>query len=1081
MDCSISSPLGVNNSAATSASTANFTVQGAPVASFLTSDKSSTADKTADKTGLLERSLTANPGESKQIVPDKADVDKTDVDKTGIDKKVHVSGCVLSLTEGNYNNIKKLRLVELPSLKDDIGMLDASRAKMPLPLVQRLMVFTNDILQLELPLCRHEIHLLLAHTRHIIELCSGPNEPDLSAIKSSLKKIECLYPAFLESHHPGVFQLADLLLTNGFIKYEESRLVSNYGVKTFVFKLVRHLPTLPVSQFIQHTQPLLGNAEFLQLLTSDPALFFANGSDDYFQYWLTMIELHYPHSLSKLTDKIFAAIGRWYELPEAFFIHNFARFKQIVTAEFDKRCKVAAAEFDYQLQDSSCLMLVLHRLCTMPKLLTPLNDLLVDYFAALNERQRQFFSVLFLVDVPDLFEQLLNTSIGQSLLQSVSCWRSGSNETAFHCGLGDRFVFKAISSGLLTRVAERYPAILSTRDNNGKTVLESFFYALDHAGKRFDNTNLKHLVTRTADGGIEPCHVLALLDQVVSLNGHHAALALHILANPRVILGGLPAIATVPLGSVFAEEFRLIALCAQDCVKEADLLKRLQLLPFGSAARIAIARQFPIYLRAWLFADPFSHSNRPIWESEVVPFVDESVSPGSSLMVELPWSDLLLEAKVCFSPPTNATLLQQWRQYQDIPATAGLPPFVRTLPTGSCGIYGRSCYFHDPDNGTTLRFKLRKKMIGDVPEPWEELASEPGKLRCLRAWQTAGTLALQTRFPEPLGLFRIRHFRMWLLESRLDQQQREALRESVVIEADGSVLAYAYQTKIQEHYHRYPYETEGEGLSVAQSLASLQVAANDLGMLLGCGLASTMLPMYHAEQRFFVLLSQLINCPCPGTLGSWNSDASNYPNVSPTVGIRDYAGIVPLAEMPINLERNAKDTPDNRQIMGMEQIAREYFSLIILLPRVLAREMDYQNPDFVVRLQGIINKMSCTFFAGAFGLAEERISECLETFGVTGELARVISFWCETGEHPAWVDHYRAALLPTEVYSGSAPLPMHFPNDHVNTLTDRGFCKTTHSKGLNLGAPNGIFPLLPLNKLLTMVFNLYVHKDTARS
>ena len=164
--------------------------------------------------------------------------------------------------------------------------------------------------------------------------------------------------------------------------------------------------------------------------------------------------------------------------------------------------------------------------------------------------------------------------------------------------------------------------------------------------------------------------------------------------------------------------------------------------------------------------------------------------------------------------------------------------------------------------------------------------------------------------------------------------------------------------------------------------------------------------------------------------------------------------------------------------MQMEQIAREYFSLILLLPRVLEREMDYQNPDFVLRLQRIINGMSCTFFAGALGLAEDEISSCLEEYGVTGELARVISYWCETGEHPRWVDHYRSGQLPEEVYPGLSPAQLRIDNDLANTVTDRGFYKTTHSKGLNLGPPNGIFPLLPLNKLLTMVFSLYVHKNT---
>ena len=614
--------------------------------------------------------------------------------------------------------------------------------------------------------------------------------------------------------------------------------------------------------------------------------------------------------------------------------------------------------------------------------------------------------------------------------------------------------------------------MLYARDNMGRTVLESFFYFTGNFTPGVVGSVLQRLVEATTDGAINPCHVVALLNQVDSFEGFHAWLALHILGKPNLIRGGLEAVDTALQANDFARSFLRIVLSGE------KLLHELRSLPFSSTARITIAEQFPVHLRPQLFPDPFLPGNWHLWTKEVVPFGRREMGLSCPDVAGLPWSDFLHEAKVCFSAPSRPELLHQWQQWQSIPAVNQLLPFVQTLPPGPSGVYGRSCFFHDPDSATTLRLKLRKKMADGVAESWDEMASEPGKLCCLRAWQAFGVLALQTHFPKPLGLFRIDNFQQWLTKSPLSPGDQQALWDSVAIEDDGSVLTYAYQTGIQEHYHRYPYETEGEGLSVELSLESLQIAANDLGLLLGCGLAATVLPMYHANDRQFVLLAQLINKICPGVLGSWNVKATNYPNVSPGVGVRDYADIMPLTEIPVALNGRTEETPENRHIVHMEQIAREYFSLILLLPRVLEREMDFMNPDFILRFQRIICRMSCTFFAGALGLAEEDISRCLEKYGVTEELARVISYWCETGEHPRWVDHYRSGKLAPEAYSKLHRCELRVDNKLASTVTDRGFYKTTHSKGLNLGAPNGVFPLLPLNKLLTMVFNLYIHKNT---
>ena len=1007
--------------------------------------------------GLLQRAVTA--GSSMQGVACADTINS------------NPSRCLLHLTE-REDKPKKTQLIEIINLKASIDELGVSEPQISSELKQQLINLAGFILQLELPLYQAEIHSLLMYVNNIVRECSESDQPDIWSIKSSLNKIEHLYPAFLESQHPGVFQLADYLLAYGFIKQIQSSLIGSYGVEKFVYRLVS-FGKVPVSRFGQHVMPLIDSQEFKQLLFDNPWDFLYCQNDEYVQFWEILVHISFPGSLFQLVDKVFANVYHWSFFPDALIIRYPDHFKQSLTALLDKYCKGSVADFEEGIKSLYGVLRRCDKLLERPSLAVPLSNFLVGYFSSLTEQQRQFFSVLLFVNALQQFEQLLVTPIGKPLMESIVGWRSSVNATVFHCTcFDDGESVRAISAALLEQVVHYYPEVLCARDNMGRTALESFFYYTGNFTPIVNGTSVQRLVEVTTDGAIEPCHFIALLNQVDSDLGYHAWLALRILGKPNLIRGGPGAVDPALLASDVARNFLRVALSGE------GLLHELRSLPLSLTARSKIAEQFPVHLRQQIFADPFSPGNWHVWTKKVLPFGCRERRLYCPNVEGLPWSDFLHAAKACFTAPSSPELLQQWQQCQSIPAVDQLLPFVKTLPPGPSGVYGRSCFFHDPDSATTLRLKLRKKMADGVAESWAEMASEPGKLSCLRLWQAFGVLALQTRFPKPLGLFRIDNFQQWLTKSPLSPGDQQALWDSVAIEDDGSVLTYAYQTGIQEHYHRYPYETEGEGLSVELSLESLQIAANDLGLLLGCGLAATVLPMYHADERQFVLLAQLIDQPCPGVLGSWNDKATNYPNVSPGVGLRDYADIMPLTQIPVALDDMTEETPENRHIMHMEQIAREYFSLILLLPRVLEREMDFMNRDFILRFQRIIDRMSCTFFAGALGLAEEDISRCLEKYDVTDELARVISYWCETGEHPRWVDHYRSGKLAQEAYPGLTRCELRVDNKLAKTVTDRGFYKTTHSKGLNLGAPNGVFPLLPLNKLLTMVFNLYIHKNT---
>lgn len=993
----------------------------------------------------------------------------------------------LPLRESACANATSMCATDLPIFNNLVADLDQCDAVLPLRVRIKLMSFTRQILQLKLPLYKPEIHKMLRYAKCLKYCCL--NKPDLESIKIALGKMESLYPSFLTSRHPGVFELADLMFASGLIKNNAAKLVLNFGISDFIKIWIDSAKNLPVGSFIRHIQPLFDDAKFCQYFTDNPHKFIANKHSEYFQCWKSLVDKNCPHLIDDLIAKNISEIEFWQDFPELFFLENFDQLKHEITDRLDMACKKTVPQSSRELLRRCPVIKALTKLLHRPTLAKPVTDLLTVYFAALTAQQQQHLSVMMLAQSPVLFDLMVNTPLAKLMCQNAIDWRSSSNKTILHlssCGSVGRFGL--IAPTLLQAIMSLPggPALLSARDDNDKTPLESFF---DFDGSLVDESKslsaLGYLLERTPVADIKLCHAVELFKKVPSKNGFHAWLSLQILRNPHWVRGGREAISAVPFAGDFPQQFINSVLSCRGESSQAELLRQWQGLPFSSEAMMLLAREFPASIRALLFPDPFATGNRHPWEKQVIPF---AIFRGTVREITLPWTPFLQQAAMCFSPPASPTLLAQWRQALDVPDVHLLPLLEQKLPSGGSGRYGRSCFFHDPENGKTLRLKFRKKLAGGAGEPWGELACEPGKLSCLKRWQAEGVLPLQTRFPTPLGLFRIHDFEQWLSgdDIPLSLADLRELWKCVFVEEDGSALVYAYETELQQQFHHYPYETEGEGLSIELSLESLQIAANDLGQLLGIGLAAnTVVPMHRNDNRFFVMLTQLIGHELPGQLVSWNHDASNFPNVSPGVGIRDYADITELTATPVTLDKVTEETPENRQIMHLEQIAREFFSLIILLPRVLEQELNVTSSAALAeKVRPLINRMSCAFFSGALGLTEDEIDKCLENYGVTAELARVICFWCKTGPKPGWVSLCRGAgVMPGIIFPNLQRVLARkiSPCSEIDTLTDRGWLTDTHSKGLNLGSNKGIFPLLPFNKLLTMVFTLHTHKQKPMS
>ncbi len=496
----------------------------------------------------------------------------------------------LRLTE-RVDNTKKLQLTETINLKASINELGVSEPHISPELKQQLINFASYILQLELPLYRAEIHSLLKYVNNIVRECSESDQPGVWSIQSSLKKIELLYPAFVQSRHPGVFQLADYLLACGFIKPMESSLIGNYGVRKFVFAMANRCVEIPFSRFSQLVLPLIDNEKFKQLLFDDPGMFLGNKNDEYVQFWEKLVHKYFPGSLTQLVDKVFADVNDWDCLPDALIIRYPDRFEQSLVAVLDKYCKGSVADFEKGLEHGCEGLAAFHVLSERPGLAVPLGNFLVSYFSSLTEQQRQFFSVLLFADDPQQFEQLLDAPLGKSLMENIIGWRSSVNATVFHCADFDvRVSFRVISGALLEEVVQHYPEVLYARDKMGRTALESFFYYKGEFTPSVDGSFLLRLVEATTDGAIDHCHIIALLNQVDSSRGFHAWLALHILSKPNLIRGGPGAIDTALLANDFARNFLSIVLSGE------ELHQQLQSLPFSKKARKIITRQFPVHL-----------------------------------------------------------------------------------------------------------------------------------------------------------------------------------------------------------------------------------------------------------------------------------------------------------------------------------------------------------------------------------------------------------------------------------------------------------------------------------------------------
>ncbi|WP_153301639.1 hypothetical protein [Endozoicomonas arenosclerae] len=506
--------------------------------------------------------------------------------------------------------------------------------------------------------------------------------------------------------------------------------------------------------------------------------------------------------------------------------------------------------------------------------------------------------------------------------------------------------------------------------------------------------------------------------------------------------------------------------------------------------------------------ESYIHGEHKVWFQEQ--FLSTQLYPlGQGIDASYPWTSLLQTVgfRVAIPKPDS----DQERDYQCCldqhvykdPKKLGSVPEAFTdgfkEPDGITGLYGRSLYHQGEVPGledTVPRIKLRKRGTDGTDEPLEELTREAGVLQFLREQQVLFKesngrhgMDLHSKLPEPVGNFVLPDASEFLASVALSEEDRAALQSRVALDSERDTCeAYLFQTKPGELYHRYAHETSGEeGLSRENALKALRVAAHDIGVLFRNGFSvPNALPAFHttyeSDSRKYMTLNQLSGYCSQGSFNSWTGPATEYPNMSPfPVVLRDFAEIRKHSELsPVTTELGFDmENEEAVSAVAMNELANNMLALEMLLARILTKELNSRDPvGFSRASEEVENELLVlytTLYGEAFGMPEgsparERLRTALKDHGIASQAARELCYWCETGEHPGWVEHVQKREVPSWVYPQPLPEKQRktFLEKRLHQLKKTGFMCSTKNPHPKLAAFSGWFLLAQSNCMKTL-------------
>ncbi len=998
-------------------------------------------------------------------------------------------GSYSSVPEDKSVSMRRVIFYSDTGLREKVNALDDC-TELPEDIKKDVVEFAETVLDMELPLYHPAFISMLSYVQKLKEACHSDSDRVSSStvthIKSIFADIIKLFPYFFECHEDGAPEFISYLLKAGIVKGE----IKDFNDFTEI-KILNLIIKLPFSVFILFSDQLFESKSFRELFLNDVADEVITNCDvNFFNFWEEQLKLSVdPFSEEKIKElkkKSLINVILNKDLPKKL---NCKFVKEIMHFNILPSIMKTICEKDFTDLTAYKLLsriAILHE--QFPNILTPF---LQNYLASCRAATRK---KILLASFMSGNYSFTKTFFNKQDFEVLNQWRDPQGRTLLH---SDVFSYRALHAESkyvcnLVNIA----CLREVRDQQERTPLESYFTYTFYGGIPA-NGLLQQLLNDILKTGSFPAHCNDLLAFASKGSALQLVFLITLVQNgfsPEQL--SLEQLSKAALEKLGPQEYEFpVALQRLLCryrplatqQQQVGFLSELKAwkshgkydVPIGRSIAESALEVFPLQVRAAFMEPPLTLNSKSIWESELLPLV-EKYTVGRVCAKSLPWTLRLHEAMVCYQQMENSDVLKIWMTAcQRIPKQNEIVDYENiSLPSGTSGVYGRSCFFKDGNQGRTLRFKFRKKSDGTVEaEPWQEFASEPVKLRCLRELQENGQLPLESCLPKPVGIYKIPLFESWLARLPLALNQQQALHMRVYQEKDGAVFVYVYETEYSEYYELYPQDAESAGLSLNDGIAALKTAAHDLGLLAGAGLAATVLPMFHYERtnRRYVILAQLADKDCPGVLDNWDSDATDYPNISPGVGIRDYADIYPFRDILLVLEHTVDDTAANRRRIYMEQIGREFLSLVLLLAKTRSDHLNFRNETAIRELQNDLTDITEHFFSSAFDLPQGWLTKTMNSFGILERLAREIAFWCDRTGQPQWVQYIKNGTMPQSVYPKTFATPF---DVRVSTvIPEKGTFNTTKSRGQRLGHRNGMLPIMELNKLLTLAFSLYVHRE----
>ena len=909
-------------------------------------------------------------------------------------------------------------------------------------------------------------------------------------LKQLFSILNNLYPLFFQTDTQGSFQITELLFDFGLITPKAS------DMTTYLFspkwRNLSRMKSLPFKLFNKLYGSFLYSPEFKDAMTSPKNRFdFINMSDpDYLKTWLNCHPYANEEMFLCLCKQDTSASGTRLVTQKLAPSVSLSAFENI----FKPACDTAYASSN--LIPSDYMSFVEKSLDAHPSEMRPL---LRQYLSSFDEDKKQWFlsevlqsgKVQILII---LMEMSFNTA-------SLSQWRDTSGATLLHA----KYLKNWENSHLVARCLESLinktglTELFSAVDQDGLNALNSYIDS-PSLSDAMESPVFDWLLEKSLQS--QPKILKSLtIKQRSSLSASDLMVLCKLVQKGVLPEDCFPTQFTIKQPKQKRPCYQIHLNCEQslknlfikhkpltDLQQQKEFISAVYHLPLDKSIKQALAYALQPCVRSRLLSNPLTDSFYETWKAAVLPLPEKALNYGSGVDVALPWTKVLNELPFYYQQPENEDLLNEWETIVKKPVDIQ-PLSVLKIEPGNpdyCGIYGRSCYFKTHNSDRIQRLKFRKKQDNGAAEPLDTLVSETSKLSLLRKWQANRTLPLYTRFPEPQGIYKVDNFEKWLDKQPFNQFDKEGLRESVYVEADGSASLYAYTTDVSEKYHLYPYDSGSDlgsqSITKEEALASIKTTAHDLGVLAHHGFAATVLPLYHDldNNRCFIALAQLAGFKCPGSIPLWNTQATDYPNISPGVGLRDYADINPFRQLATKVGEKTTDTPENLRKSAMEQMAGEFLSLILIMARTLEKDMNYKNPDCIALLEKQIQDLSVEFFSTAYGIQDYKIIDLLKRYNIDNRLALEIAYWCDTSANPDYLKHLHERSLSTSVYPEAfhhhSPASTLLRNTACTALL-HGFKDSILTPGVKLGYNNGPFPLLQLNKLTTLMMNCFVYSQ----